>query len=289
MALDLGATLALNAIVVILILSISALGLAIIFGFMGVINLAHGSFLAIGAYVAWLTTTTLGIGFWPSLVIAPIVVGFVGYLCEVFIIRYLYERLFDTILATWGIALVIQEAIKLVFGTTTKSVANPLGGGVNLGVTTYPAYRLFLIVFCLVMIISVIGVFRVTLIGTRMRAVIQDAESATLVGINEKRMNQLAFAFGAALAGLAGAAIAPITPVEPMMGITYLVQSFFAIILGGTGSLVGVVAGSTVVAGPANLLSFSISPVIAQTIVYLFVIVIMVIRPQGIVPEGWHD
>lgn len=287
--LDLGATLALNAVVVILVLSISALGLAVIFGFMGVINLAHGSFLAIGAYVAWLTATELGIGFWPSLVVAPIVVGFVGYLCEILIIRHLYERLFDTILATWGIALAISEAIKLVFGTTSKSVATPIGGGVDFGVTTYPAYRLFLIGFCLAVIVSVIAVFRVTLVGTRMRAVIQDAESATLVGINERRMNQLAFAFGAALAGLAGAAIAPITTVDPMMGIPYLVQSFFAIILGGTGSLVGVVAGSVVVAGSANLLSFSISPVLAQTIVYLFVIVIMVIRPQGIVPEAWHD
>jgi urea transport system permease protein len=287
--LDLAVTLGLNAVSAILVLSLVALGLAIIFGFMGVINLAHGAFLTLGAYLAWLTTTELGIGFWPSLVIAPILVGVVGFLCEILVIRFLYHRLMDTILATWGISLAIGEAIKLAVGTTSKQVSSPIQGGINLGVTTYPAYRLFLIGFSLLIIVAVLGLFRWTRLGVRLRAVIQDSESASLLGINEERMYQLAFAFGAALAGLAGAAVAPITTVEPGMGISYLVQSFFAVILGGTGALIGVIPGSVVVAGASNLMTFSVAPVVAETAVFALVIVVMVIRPQGIVPESWHE
>lgn len=287
--LDLAVTLGLNAISAMLVLSLVALGLAIIFGFMGVINLAHGAFLTVGAYVVWLTGTELGIGFWSGLVLAPVIVGVIGFFCEILVIRYLYHRLLDTILATWGIALVIGEAIKLSVGTTSKQVRAPIQGGIDLGVTVYPAYRLFLIGFSLVILIAVLGVFRWTDIGVRLRAVIQDAESASLLGINEERMYQLSFAFGAALAGLAGAAVAPITTVDPGMGIPYLVQSFFAVILGGTGALIGVVPGSVIVAGSTNLMTFAIAPVVAQTAVFGLVIVIMVVRPQGIVPEAWHE
>lgn len=287
--LDLAVTLGLNAVSAIVVLSVVALGLAIIFGFMGVINLAHGAFLTVGAYVAWLTTTELAIGFWPSLVLAPLLVALVGFLCEVLVIRYLYHRLMDTILATWGIALAIGEAIKLTVGTTSKQVRAPIQGGVDLGITTYPAYRLFLIAFGIVVIVAVIGVFRWTNVGVRLRAVIQDPTSASLLGLNEERMYQFAFAFGAGLAGLAGAAIAPITTVEPGMGVSYLVQSFFAVILGGAGALIGVVPGSVVVGGFTNVMTFSVAPVVAQTAVFLLVIVIMVIRPQGIVPESWHE
>lgn len=287
--LDLVVTLGLNVISAILVLALVALGLAIIFGFMGVINLAHGAFLTVGAYVVWLTATELGLGFWLGLVLAPLIVGVIGFLCEVLVIRYLYHRLLDTILATWGIALVIGEAIKLAVGTTSKQVSAPIQGGINLGITVYPAYRLFLIAFSLVVVIAVLGVFRWTALGVRLRAVIQDAESASLLGINQERMYQFAFAFGAALAGLAGAAVAPITTVDPGMGIPYLVQSFFAVILGGTGALIGVVPGSVVVAGSTNLMTFAIAPVVAQTAVFVLVIIIMVIRPEGIVPEGWHE
>lgn len=287
--LELIVTLGLNASSAVLVLSLVAVGLAIIFGFMGVINLAHGGFLTIGAYVAWLTTAELGLGFWVGLLLAPLLVGVVGLLCEVLVIRHLYHRLMDTILATWGLALVITEAIKLTAGTTSKQVRAPIQGGVDLGVTVYPAYQLFLIGFSLAVLVGVLELFRRTRLGLRLRAVIQDADSASLLGIDEERMYQFSFALGAALAGLAGAAIAPITPVEPDMGLTYLVQSFFAVIVGGTGALAGVVPGSIVVAGATNLLSFTVSPVVAQTAVFVLVIVIVLVRPQGIVPEGWHE
>lgn len=287
--LDLATTLVLNALSAALALALVALGLAIIFGLMGVINLAHGAFLTVGAYVAWMVPEWFGGSFWLGLVLAPVIVGVLGAVIERTVIRYLYDRLLDTILATWGISLAIVEVIKLVYGTTSKSVRNPLGGSVNLGVTVYPSYRLFLIVFCAVILTAVFAFFKFTDVGVRLRAVIQDPESASLQGLNKTKMYQYSFAFGAGLAGLAGAAIAPITTVNPTMGVTYLVESFFAVILGGTGALIAVVPGSVIVAGSSNFMTFIVSPVLAQTIVFIFVIVAIVIRPEGLVPEAWHE
>lgn len=286
---DLAATLLLNALSAALALSLAALGLAIIFGLMGVINLAHGAFLTVGAYVVWAVPEMLGVSFWIGLILAPLVVGVLGALVERLVIRHLYDRLLDTILATWGISLAVIELIKLVFGSTSKSVSNPISGSVDLGVTVYPSYRLFLIGFCATVLTAVFVFFKTTDVGVRLRAVIQDSDAASLQGLNQARMYQYSFAFGAGLAGLAGAALAPITTVSPDMGVTYLVQSFFAIILGGTGALIAVIPGSIIVAGSVNFMTFMISPVLAQTIVFIFVIVIMIIRPQGIVPEAWHE
>lgn len=279
---DLIVSLGLNAASAILTLALAALGLAIIFGFMGVINLAHGAFFTVGAYVVWFTSTELGIGFWPGFVLAPFVVALVGLLTEVLIIQHLYERLLDTILATWGVALAIGETIKLLVNAQSKEVGNPLPGGVDLAVTTYSAYRLFLMGVAVVVLVAVFTLFTRTDMGVRLRAVIQDPTQASLLGLNEKRMYQFAFAFGAALAGLAGAAVAPLTTVEPNMGVSFLVQSFFAVILGGAGVLVGVIPGSVVVAGFTNVGTFFISPVVAQTGVFLLVVVLIILRPEGI-------
>lgn len=279
---DLIASLGLNAASAILTLALTALGLAIIFGFMGVINLAHGAFFTIGAYVVWFTSSELGIGFWPGFVLAPFVVALVGLLVEVLIIQHLYERLLDTILATWGIALVIGESLKLLVNAQSKEVGNPLPGGLDLIVVTYSTYRLFVMGVAIVTLIAVFALFTRTDIGVRLRAVIQDPKQASLLGLNEQRMYQFSFAFGAALAGLAGAAVAPLTTVEPNMGVSYLVQSFFAVILGGAGVLIGVVPGSVVVAGFTNVGTFFISPVVAQTAVFLLVVVVIIMRPEGI-------
>ena len=279
---DLIVSLALNATSAILTLALAALGLAIIFGFMGVINLAHGAFFTIGAYIVWFTSTELGIGFWPGFLLAPIVVALVGLLTEVLIIQRLYERLLDTILATWGVSLVIGETIKLLVNAQSKEVSNPIPGSVDLIVTTYSAYRLFLMAVAAVVLVSVFALFARTDVGVRLRAVIQDPTQASLLGLNEKRMYQFSFAFGSALAGLAGAAVAPLTTVQPGMGVSYLVQSFFAVILGGAGVLVGVIPGSIVVAGFANVGTFFISPVVAQTMVFLLVVVVIILQPEGI-------
>jgi urea transport system permease protein len=271
-------TLVLNAVVATLVLALAALGLAIVFGMMGVINLAHGAFIALGAYTAWLATSAGN--FWVGLVAAPLVVGAFGYALEAAVVGRLYDRPLDTILATWGVALAIQEGLKLAFGVTTKDVPHPIGGSLTVGGVTYPAYRLFLIVASAVVLAAVFVVLLRTDTGVRIRAAIQDGEAASLLGVNESRLYSLTFALGAALAGLAGAAVAPIATVAPEMGVTYLIESFFAVIVGGT--LGGVVFGSLLVAGVSNLLSYSLSPVVASTVVFVAAIVIVIVRPEGL-------
>lgn len=280
MVLDTLVSLVLNATSAILILSLVALGLVIIFGIMGVLNLAHGAFMTLGGYTIWLVAMELGLGFWAGLVAAPIVVGLFGLLVERLVIRWLYDRLIDTLLATWGLSIAIVELIKLVFGLEDKNVVNPLPARVDLGLTTYPMYRLFLIVFAIAVIVAVFLLFHRTKYGVRLRAVQQDDVAASLHGINRDRIYGFSFALGSGLTGLAGAAITPLIVVDPTMGRSYLIQAFLAVILGGAGSLLGVVPGSTVVAGFANVASFYIQPIVAETLVFALVIVVIVLRSQ---------
>ncbi|ERG87945.1 MAG: branched-chain amino acid ABC-type transport system, permease component [halophilic archaeon J07HX5] len=274
-------TLVLNAAVATLVLALAAVGLAVIFGMMNVINLAHGAFITGGAYVAWVAANAGS--FWAGVIAAPIVLGVVGYVLEWAVVGRLYDRPLDTILATWGIALAAQEGLKLLFDATSKDVPLPIQGRVDLGATVYPTYRLVLIGMSAVVLTAVFAVLLSTKFGVRLRAVIQDPTAASLLGLNETRLYRITFASGAGLAGLAGAVLSPIATVTPEMGTTYLIDSFLAVIIGG--SPVGVVLGSAVVAGTGNLLSFAVSPVTAQTVVFVVAIAVVVVRPEGIVGE----
>jgi urea transport system permease protein len=275
-AFDLG----LNATNAILVLSLVAIGLAIIFGLMGVINLTHGSFMAIGAYTVWYLEVTFGLGFWVGLIVAPLFVAVIGLLTEFLVIRYLYDRLIDTLLATWGLAIVIRESIRFVFDERSKPVPNPLPGRVDLGWTTYPTYRLFMMALSVTVLLAVFYLFFRTRFGVRLRAVMQNKETAETLGLNQRRMNQFSYALGSGLAGLAGAVVAPTTSVQPDMGLNYLLQAFFAVIVGGTGSILMVIPGSAVVGGFTNVMTFFISPVVAQTLVFALIIGVLVLRAR---------
>lgn len=269
----------LNAMSSILILGIIALGLGIIMGMMGVINLAHGSLMTIGAYTVWFFQSELDLGFWGGFVVAPFAAGLFGLALEYFVIRHLYDRLIDTLLATWGISLAVTEVIKLLAGDSGKSVTNPIPGRVDLGVTTYPFYRVFLLIFTLTVIVAVFGIFTRTNFGIRLRAVLQDDEAASLLGISQRRTYQNAFVFGSALAGLAGAAITPIVSVGPSLGTNYLIQAFLTIILGGATTPLSVLPGSAFIGGLSNVLSFLMQPVRAETLVLVLVVAIIIARP----------
>lgn len=282
MSLEVYLQLGLNGLTAVIILALVALGLAIIFGFMGVVNLAHGSFLMLGAYTVWVFATVLDVGFWVGLVVAPFVVASIGYIVEKFIVSRLYNRLLDTILATWGVALVLQEIVSSAVGSRNRLVETPLGGSVDLLIVSYPTYRLFIIVFGSAVLVGIFILFYRTHYGIRLRAVIQDDDTASTLGINKRRTYSLTFALGSGLAGLAGAVVAPITPVNPTMGISYLVQSFFAVILGGMGTLLGIIPGSVVVAGLTNTMSFFIQPRVGETLVFVIVITLIILRPQGL-------
>jgi len=279
MKLEVLAQVGLNAVSAILILAIVALGLWIILGMMGVINLAHGSFLALGAYTVWFFQSELGLGFWAGMFVAPMFVGLVGLVIEYVVIRHLYDRLVDTLLATWGIAIVITEVIKLLVGDASKSVTNPLPGQIDLLITSYPVYRVFLIGLCITVLGSVWVLFTYTNFGIRLRAVLQDDESASLLGINRERTYRLSFILGSAVAGLSGAALTPFVSVEPSLGTSFLIKSFLTIILGGAASPLGVLPGAGFIAGTENIGAYFVEPIIAQTGVLALVIAIIIARP----------
>lgn len=276
-------SLSLNALTLMSILMLVALGLAIIYGLMGIINLSHGEFVTIGAYTLF-TVQAAGGSFWLALVVAPAVGYLLGTVLEVLVIRRLYDRPISTILATWGLSLILQQAIILGYGAAPRPVKAPFEASVQVLGITYPAYRLFLIAFAVVVMAGCVLVFRKTPFGLDVRAVIQNAGMARALGVNAERVYRRAFASGAALAALAGVLIAPLVAVTALMGVNYLARSFFVVLVGGAGSIPGVIAGSAFVGGLESLLSTTVPITVAQASVLILAVVIVRFRPQGLVP-----
>jgi urea transport system permease protein len=271
----------LNGLNYILVLILVAMGLAVIFGLMRVINMAHGEFFLLGAYTVVMTDQA-GIGFWPGLFIAPIIVGAIGILIEYICIRHLYHRFLDTILATWGISIAIKQLIIVIFGPAGLMIRPPLPQLVSFMGIDYPAYRLFIMGVSLITIGLTFYVFLKTDFGLGARAVIANRDMAAVLGINTRKMYRTSFAFGSALAGLAGAVMAPLMSVDPHMGLGFFIPAFMAILVGGTGTLAGVLVGGGAVGGADSLISFIYSPVISQIVVFSMVIIVIRIRPQGL-------
>jgi len=261
-----------------------AAGLSIIFGLMGVINLSHGALMMVGAYMAF-TVQDAGLPAWLGLVIAPIAVGLLGILIESSIIKRLYDRPLDTLLATWGIAIILREGIDLVYGTDSKSVDALIGGEISLVGVTYPVYWLFIVLAAVTVLAFSAGVFKYTDIGIMAIAVIEDRQMAAASGINTEWSDRLTFAFGSALAGLSGAIMAPLLSVNSNMGINWLVNSFLVVIVGGVGSFVGTGVGGILVGGLDNLFrTLSDFTSLAQAVVLLVAFVVIRFRPNGLIP-----
>lgn len=265
-----------------LILLLVALGLAIIFGLMNVINMAHGELLMLGAYTL-VTAMDWGAPFWLALACAPIVVGLLGLAIEELIIRRVYHRVLDTILATWGLSLVLKQAITLIFGPASYSVLAPLGGNVDIFGVDYPAYRLFVMAVSVLAVGLTFWLFFGTRFGLAARGAIANREMAACLGVNTRRLDRATFAYGAALAGLAGAAMAPLISIDPHMGLGFLVPAFLAVLIGGLGTLLGPIAGSVAVGATDNLTATFISPVWAQFVVFVMAILVIRLFPRGLV------
>jgi branched-chain amino acid transport system permease protein/urea transport system permease protein len=259
------------------------LGLAIIFGLMNVINMAHGEFVTIGAFTLS-ALQSVGGSYWAALLVAPIIGGGFGLLLERSIVRHLYTRPLDTILATWGISLILQQVLQLLFGSGPQEVLTPIHGSVSIFGSPYPAYRLVLIAFAITLLAITFFVFRKTRFGLDLRAVIQDRDMAEALGINTQRIFAIAFATGAALAAVAGVLIAPLTNVLAQMGANYLARSFFVVIVGGAGTIGGIAAGSGVVGGLETVLNYQVPVTVSQAIVLIAAVVIVRFRPRGLVP-----
>ena len=271
----------LDTLAAVLLLLLVALGLFVVFGLMGVINMAHGELFMLGAYWVF-AVTSAGLPFWLAATTAPVAVGLVGLVIEALLLRHLVHRTLDTILATWGLSIVLKQAIVLGFGPQSVNVALPLDAMVTLGSFQYPAYRLVLMALSAAVLTGAAWAVLRTRFGLEMRAVIARPQMAAALGIDARRVYRLSFAFGAGAAGLAGALVAPLISVDPQMGLGYLVPAFLAILVGGAGSLAGVAAGGALVGGADSALSFWVSPVVAQLVVFALAVAVIRMRPQGL-------
>jgi urea ABC transporter permease protein UrtB len=271
----------LDAASVTAILILLAIGLWITFGLMGVINLAHGDLFMCGMYVVVALRPTLG--FWLSLPVAVVVGALIGLLLHESIIRWLWERPLETLLATWGAGIVIRETVKLVFGSGFRQVPGQLPGRLDLGPISYSYYRLLLVGACLVVLAVVYIALHRTSAGLYVRAMLDDRETASAFGVRSRLVNASTFAIGAGLAGLAGALTAPLVTVSPEVGFSYLSQAFFVVIVGGASRLAGLGAGGFVIGAGAVLASSYINPSAAQVVVLLVAVAIMRFRPTGLV------
>lgn len=273
----------LNSLTLISILLVVSMGLAVIFGLMNVINLAHGEFITIGAFTL-VAVQAVGGSFWLALVVAPMVGYAIGLVLEKVLIARVYHNPLHAILVTWGLSLIIQQVLVIAFGSAPQRVVGPFAGAIEIAGSNYPTYRLFLIGFALAVFAVTALVFKKTRFGLDLRASIQSSEMASVMGVDADKINARAFASGAALAALAGVLLAPLTAVTAFMGINYLARSFFVVLVGGAGSVAGVAAGSGIIGGLETALSYQIPATVAQALVLVLAIVILRFRPNGILP-----
>ena len=255
------------------ILLLVSLGLAFAFGLMGVINMAHGEFIMIGAYVAYLFQQTfagllggveLGVWFLLALPAAFVVAALLGALMEVTLIRHLYGRPLDTLLATWGVGLILQQAARSIFGAPNVNVSSPtwLSGGFDIGAgLLLPYKRVFIIALVIVVVIAVYLYLYRTVSGRRLRAVMQNREMASCLGVRSRWVDASTFALGTGLAGVAGVALTQLGSIGPAVGTFYIVDAFMVVVLGGVGSLPGTIPAAvlteSLVTAPAGIKAVS--------------------------------
>ncbi|MEJ5221019.1 MAG: urea ABC transporter permease subunit UrtB [Tepidiforma sp.] len=277
------------------ILLLVAIGLAFSFGLMNVINMAHGEMIMIGAYCAYLAQQLLegplgasapDVSFLLALPAAFAIAGLVGMGLEVTLIRRLYGRPLDTLLATWGVSLVLQQLARSIFGAPNVQVTTPswLQGGIAVtGSFTMPYLRLFIIAMVLAAIALVWLYLVRTAAGRRTRATMQNREVAAALGVRTPRVDMLTFGLGSGLAGLAGCALALLGPIGPSLGTYYIVDSFLVVILGGIGQVVGTAIAALAIGGANALLEFQLSASVAKVLVFALVIAFLQWRPAGII------
>ena len=271
---------ALNTGTLIAILFLVSLGLVITFGLMGIINLAHGEFFMLGAYTV-VVGTDLGLPLVVTLIATPFVVGAFGVLIEATIIRRLYARPLDTLLATWGLSLVIRQIVTIVLGARQRGIDALFSGTVTILGVEYPIYRIFVMTMAVLIGAGFFWIVFRTDFGVKLRAVIRNRDIASALGVDSRRVDALTFAGGAGVAALAGAIVSPLGTVNPNMGLPWLIDSFLVVIVGGESAL-GPVVGAVFVGGAESTLSFFIQPVTASMLVLVIAIVALRFRPQGL-------
>jgi urea transport system permease protein len=293
---DLGSIMAMQGFAGLILFSVfvlMALGLAVIFGQMGVINMAHGEFMILGAYVTFLTsklfTTYLpglfSLYFFLAIVLAFCAAGLLGMIVEYVLIRHLYRRPLDTLLATWGLSLILQQVYRSVFGAREVGVDQPdwMMGAANLTDTIQiPINGMIVITLTTLITIAVyLLIFRMGW-GKQVRAVMSNRAMADAVGIDTERVDRMTFGIGCGIAGVAGSAFTMIGSTSPTAGQLYIVDTFLIVVFGGAQSLLGTVASAFTISQARSTLEFFLSGSMAQVLVLLTVVGILMIRPQGL-------
>ncbi|WP_339191689.1 urea ABC transporter permease subunit UrtB [Bacillus sp. FSL K6-1003] len=275
------------------ILILIAIGLAVTFGLMNIINMAHGELIMVGAYttyvvqqlfLSYLPASLFSYYFLIAIIMAFAVAAFIGIVIEKVIVRRLYDRPLDSLLATWGVSLILQQAARSIFGAPNVAVKSPewLTGGVTLFSVTFPYKRLFILALVL-FTLALLGfyLFR-TSAGRRMQAVTLNRSMASCLGVSVRKTDTLAFALGSGLAGIAGSSLTLLGSIGPTLGSSYLVDAFMIVILGGIGKLKGTIIGAVLVGLLSTFVEYSASATIAKVVVFAFIILFLQWRPSGL-------
>lgn len=262
-------------------LALASAGLALIFGLMRVINLAHGEFIVLGGY-ATIVALKLGCNIWVAmLVVAPIAVGIFGFLVERIVIRWLYGRTVDTMLATWGLSLAMSGGLSMTFGATTSGVPNPLGS-LEIGQFHVGGYSLFVIGITLVLMVGLYLVLRFTRAGLVVRGAMQSAEVSAALGHSTQRIYMTTFVAGSMVTGLAGGILSPVVALAPNAGGQFIAKAFITVITGGASVVTGTVTASILLGTVAKVFELLATPVVGEMALLLAAVVLLRILPQGI-------
>jgi branched-chain amino acid transport system permease protein len=274
----------LNGIVWGLIMALIALGLNMIFGLLHIINMAHGALYMLGAVVAWYLIEFTG-SFWIALIIAPLFVGLIGLIIERGLIRTIEDKPITTIICTFGIMLAVQHLVLIIFGGSPRRISPPITYRFPIFDLQYPSIRIVIALISVAMMIGLWFFLRKTKYGLWMRAVVQDREMAVGLGIPVNKVYMWTFVLGSALAAFSGILAAPIVSVEFMMGREVLIMAFIIVIVGGMGNLEGSVLAAIMISLIQGVGALFVPPSIATVFALAFMIIVLLLRPQGLFGE----
>ena len=275
-----------NVVVLAAVFILVAIGLHFTFGMLNVVNLVHGEFILIGAYTALQIERTTG-NVLLGMALAPVVAGALGVVIERGVLRFLYDRPFDSLLATFGLAVIIRQVVQLIFSPNPQTVRDPIGGSIVLAGFNIPWWRLVIVIVTGVVVVGVSQFLLRTGFGLHARATVVNPVLAETTGIPTGFVRACLFAIGSAIAGLAGAMLAPISTLNPQFGLLFLVNSFLVVIIGGKGSLRGLILAGIVLGGSLAVLQFVTTTVFAQIIILAIAIIGVRVRP--VLGSAWDE
>ena len=272
---------ALNLVYELATLALTTLGLAVVFGLLGVMNMAHGEFVMLGAY-AVVAVQQWGLPTLLAFPLALLVCGTLGWAVERWLIRPLYRRPFDTLLATWALAMLMRKVVEAIWGKGFRNVDHALTVAMPIGNTFYPVYRLGLIVLAIALLSALFIWYRRSHAGLRVRAMVGNPQLAQALGIDTQRLASQTFIVGVVLAGAAGVMLAPLIRIEPGIGVDYLLDAFFVLVVGGLGTLGGLAGGVGLIGGSQALVSSLVGQTSGYAVVLIISILFLWLKPDGI-------